>query len=309
MAFEPGILQRISEHTGVTDLRHLILPAEQLEGFGVATAKLSIILRDCAWWNGETQPFPAAAHLDFFLPACGVAKFTGQTSQQKPVVLAAKAGHNDGHHSHTDIGSFIYHVNGESLLCDSGRGRYSKEYFRQHRYANIFCNSIGHSVPRIGGQLQAPGPEFGGRQQYHGMIVEHDTGGTHAADGLEKRMVIDYHKAYDLPALTQARRTLRFSAGDGVTMLEDTFDFDGPPLQIEEAFVTWETVALEGATARVCGKHSALEMLIDEPAGAVFQVERLEDECKENLRDGTLSRITVLLPEGQKTFRMRLVPK
>ena len=87
------------------------------------------------------------------------------------------------------------------------------------------------------------------------------------------------------------------------------FDFAGPPLAVEEAFVTWETVVIQGATAQVCGKRSALEMTIEEPAGAAFQVERLEDECRENRREGTLSRITVSLPEGQKTFRMRITPK
>ncbi len=302
-AFEPGILQRIAERTGVADLRHLILPAERLEGFGVATAKLGIMLRDCAWWDGETQPFPAAARADFYLPACGVAKFAGQTPQGKPVILAAKAGHNDGHHSHTDIATFIYHIDGESLLCDPGRGRYSKEYFRQNRYQSIFCNSIGHNVPRIGGQLQAAGPEFGGSHQYHGTILKHE------AEGPEKEVVIDYQPAYNLPALRKALRTLRFSAAGGVTTLEDVFDFAGPPLAVEEAFVTWETVVIQGAAAQVCGKRSALEMTIEEPAGAAFQVERLEDDCRENRREGTLSRITVTLPEGQKTFRMRITPK
>lgn len=302
-AFEPGIIQRIAERTGVIELRNLILPADRLEGFGVATAKLGIMLRDCAWWDGETPPFPASAHADFYLPACGVAKFTGRTARQKPVALAAKAGHNDGHHSHTDIATFIYHIDGESLLCDPGRGRYSKDYFRQHRYENIFCNSIGHNVPRIGGQLQAPGPEFGGSQQYHGDIIEHDS------DGPEKILVIDYHQAYNLPTLRKARRTLRLSADDGVARLEDAFDFDDAPLPVEEAFVTWETVALKGSTARITGKHSALEMVIEEPAGVVFQVERLKKESNENKRDGVLSRITVQLPEGQKKFRMRIVPQ
>jgi hypothetical protein len=301
-AFEPGIIQRIAEHTGVSELRNLILPADRLEGFGVATAKLSIMLRDCAWWDGETLPFPPSACTDFYLPACGVAKFAGRTDQRKPVVLAAKAGHNDGHHSHTDIATFIYHVDGESLLCDPGRGRYSKDYFRQSRYENIFCNSIGHNVPRIGGQLQAPGPEFGGSQQYHGEIIEHD------ASGSEKILVIDYHQAYNLPSLRKARRKLRFSAVNGVVMLEDTFEFEGTPLPVEEAFVTWETVALKGSMAHITGKHSALEMAIEEPAGAVFQVERLEAECRENKREGVLSRITVQLPDGKKKFRMRIMP-
>ena len=77
-----------------------------------------------------------------------------RTAGGAPVLIATKAGHTDGHHAHTDIGTLIYNVDGESLLCDPGRGLYSKDYFRQARYENIFCNSIGHSVPRIDGLLQ-----------------------------------------------------------------------------------------------------------------------------------------------------------
>ncbi len=307
-AFEPGIIQRIAERTGVKELRDLVLPADRLEGFGVATAKLSIMLRDCAWWDGETHPFPASARADYFLPACGVAKFTGLTGpadaagQKKPVVMAAKAGHNDGHHSHTDIGTFIYHVNGESLLCDPGRGRYSKEYFRQSRYDNIFCNSLGHNVPRIGGQLQAAGPEFGGSQQYHGAIIAHE------ANVPGKNIVIDFHQAYNLPALRKAVRTLHFTAAGGVVTLEDSFGFDGPALAVEEAFVTWDRVELEGSKARIHGQNAALEMTIEEPAGAVFEVHSLEKECRENHREGILSRITVQLPQGSTLFRVKIAP-
>ena len=153
---------------GLTDLRHLILPAERLEGLALPPPSWPSC---CATAPGGTAKPSPSRLLPARISTCPPAAWPNlpvRPPQGKPVMLAAKAGHNDGHHSHTDIATFIYHIDGESLLCDPGRGRYSKEYFRQNRYQNIFCNSIGHNVPRIGGQLQAPGPEFGGSHQYHG---------------------------------------------------------------------------------------------------------------------------------------------
>jgi len=284
----------------VDDLRALLIDPAHLEGRGVATAKLAIMLRDIAWWDGKLRPFPAAAHQDYYLPDCAVIKQVGQTTLGKPVILTAKAGHNDGHHSHTDIGHFVLHVDGESLLCDPGRGLYSREYFREQRYENIFCNSISHNVPRIGGRLQSPGPEWNGHQQYHGVIVEH----SERED--EKCVVIDFHTAYELPALTLARRTLQLMTKTGQTLLEDVFAFDGPPLDIEEAFLTWFPVETHGSTARILGKRSTLNIAVQEPAGAVFQATSLEADCRANKREGVLTRLTVNLPAGTLRFQLRI---
>ena len=302
-ALAPGIAQRIAERTGVDDLRALIVAPDRLEGRGVSTAKLAIILRDIAWWDGALRPMPESARQDYYLPDCAMIKLTGQTAAHKPVALAAKAGHTDGHHTHTDVGHFILHVDGESLLCDPGRGLYSREYFRRPRYENIFCNSIGHSVPRIGGQLQAPGPEFGGRRRFRGEIVSQgeESGG--------KFVVIEMQDAYDLPGLKSALRTLRLTPGTGEASLDDMFEFQGAPLSVEEAFVTWSNIQVNGATARVVGQHSALALSIEEPNGATFRATRLEKECRDNQREGMLTRIVVALPNGATRFRMRLIPQ
>jgi hypothetical protein len=51
-----------------------------------------------------------------------------------------------------------------------------------------------------------------------------------------------------------------------------------------------------------------LELRIEEPAGATFQAQRLEEDCRANRRDGVLTRITAHLPAGEQRFRMRLIP-
>lgn len=317
LTLSAGVVNRLAERTGVAELRALF---GELDGGAVMSeagaqmdrqtarkfgynfySKLPIVHRYAAWWDC-TQPVPPLEPRDFFLPDTGLIKFVGQTADGRPVVFVTKSGHNDGHHSHTDIATFILNVAGDSLIPDPGRGLYSKEYFRQPRYQNVFNNSYSHSVPRIGGQLQAPGPEFGGCQQFHGAIVDH------GQRGALKYAVVDFHQAYDIPALARARRTFEFDAGTGALTLSDEFVFDGPPLDIEEAFTTWHPVAIDGATARITGEHAALELRVAEPSGAVFTAERLEDACRQNMLDGVLSRLAVTLPAGATRFVFHAVP-
>ncbi len=295
-----GVANRLAERTGIDSLRALFTPLESDQALTPPPlAKLPIVLRHAAWWD-HTQPRPALAQEDFYLPDSGVIKLVGGKPDGATVILAAKAGHNDGHHSHTDIGTFILNVGGESLIPDSGRGLYSKDYFRRGRYQNVFNNSYTHNVPRIDGRLQAPGPEFGGCQQFHGRIVEH------GQQGEIKFVVVDFHAAYDLPALTQARRTLRLDITSGVVTLEDAFAFATEALPIEEAFVTWFAAEVDGGTARILGQETTLTLTIEEPAGAVFTAERLEEDCRANQRDGVLTRLAAALPDGVTRFRLRL---
>jgi len=304
LALNPGIVTRIAERTGVDDLRRLIITSLKMEGRGHAGAKLAVILRDAAWWDGVSGPFPAsAAHANAYLPDCAVAKFVGKTVDGRTVILAAKAGHNDGHHSHTDVGHFVLNLAGDSILPDPGRGQYSREYFRDARYQNIFCNSIGHSVPVIDGKLQQPGPEFGGSKQFHGELT------VHAERDGQKTAEIEMSPAYDVPGLAKAHRAINFDPSTGAVTLTDEFAFEGKALSVTEAFVTWGQVAVKGGTATLTGKGGAVELTILEPKGAVFEVQSLLAECQKNQREGELKRLLVSLPAGGVKFRMGVVVK
>jgi hypothetical protein len=295
-----GITQYLSERCGVNDLPGLFIPYGSDGWHGTALSKLSIVLRDLLWWDGKFHSYPDAAFEDAYLPDCSIIKFGGKTAQGKPVVLAAKAGSNTGHHYHLDIGHFIVNVNGENLLCDPGRGLYSREYFNEHRFENIFCNSHGHSVPRIGKKLQMPGPKFGGGNLAMGQIISRNK------DVARKSVEIDIRPLYGLSELTQALRKLELDSRTGQIRLEDRFQFSGKALEVEEAFVTWFPVSIDGAIAKVTGQNSELSINIIEPPDALFAVKTLVNECRANLRDGTLSRLSVYLAEGIQRFVMQM---
>ncbi|MGC8970832.1 MAG: hypothetical protein ACP5K2_01350, partial [bacterium] len=69
-------------------------------------------------------------------------------------VLAVKAGNNGEPHNQIDVGHFIFHVYGQSFLHDLGAGLYTREYFREGRYKNPFCNAEGHSLIFIDGEIE-----------------------------------------------------------------------------------------------------------------------------------------------------------
>lgn len=290
-----GIVQRIAERTGVTELRALVSSTTRLDEHSYSIAKLPIMLRQLIWWDAKDYDLPPQR--DYYLPTAGVVKFVGETGG-RPVVLAVTVGHNDGHHSHVDVGSFVYHLGDDTLIPDAGRGKYSKSYFRQQRYENIFNNAYSHNIPRIGGHMQQHGREFGGTQQYYGTIIacnEHDG---------QKSVIVDFHTAYELPELTLARRTLTLDTASGIATLHDVFQFANDPLPIEEAFVTWHDVAVHGDTVTITGKHSAITI---QSEGAHFTVEMLEKESRENERHGILKRISTQVNSTE--FILRITPK
>ena len=248
---------------------------------------LGNVLRNVLW---GCPPGAASPPLeDVLLPASGVARLTGLTNG-KPLVVAAKAGSNGEPHNQNDVGSFVVCVDGVVYLCDPGPGLYSREYFGGQRYKNVFANSFGHSVPRIGGKLQRNGLKFAGTLR---PLGEH---------GVEIR----FHGAYPVKELTEAVR--RIALEDGKVTLVDQFHFAGAGLEVEEAFMTWHDVEVEGNLARVRTSQGVLELRTD---SGVFAAERLEEACRENRKPGTLSRIFVTyapMRERETRFQMVFVP-
>jgi hypothetical protein len=288
--FNPGIIARLAQRTGEQSLLNLLARPATPGG----DWRLTMMIRNLLWWDGS-QPDSALVG-DAVLPAAGVARLVAATPAAIPIVLAIKAGHNGENHNQNDIGSFIVHIDGENLLTDPGRGLYSRDYFSARRYENIFANSYGHSVPRIGGRLQGTGPNF------HGELLEV------GVQGPLKHAEVELARAYPSAGLASARRQLTLAA-DGDAWLQDDFRFDGAPVEVEEAFITWHTVEVAGATALIRGQRHTLRLTIESPADAHFQLESLEEQSRANAKPGVLKRLSFVLlaaPETQARVRMAI---
>ena len=159
---------------------------------------------------------PEDTHLpltDAYLDDLAVALLRFQDAAGHLWELAVKAGHNDEHHNHNDIGSYLLNIDGQRMLTEIGAPEYVKDFFGQGRYTFLATRSLGHPVPIINGYEQPAGAAF------RGTILRHEF--TPQAATLE----IDLTSAY--PAAAGCNRCLRKLEIDkhrGTLRITDTFD-------------------------------------------------------------------------------------
>lgn len=169
--------------------------------------------------------------------------------------FAIKGGHNGEPHNHNDVGSFLYLIDGEQLICDLGAGEYTAEYFGPGRYG-ILCNSSeGHSVPIVCGTFQKDG------RKYKAARFE--------ADGIGNTK-IEFSEAYAEGLIEQLTREASFSFEDGGLTVTDLFTIPvgtkEKTMYFTENLVTQGTVILQKNTVLIQGKHASCRVQIMEKA-------------------------------------------
>ncbi len=170
------------------------------------------------------------------------------------VAFSAKGGHNDEPHNQNDLGHFILHVGGESLLADLGAGMYTREYFGPQRYEQIHNSSLGHSVPVINGQPQGAGRDF------HATVLEHEV----QHDQLV--FALDLTEAYDVATLRHFTRRFQWrSPTDDAAQLEitDSFAFSEQPTSLEEGFISLHRPDMNSGSVTWRGEHGAATLHYD----------------------------------------------
>ncbi|KFY44788.1 hypothetical protein V494_01313 [Pseudogymnoascus sp. VKM F-4513 (FW-928)] len=144
-------------------------------------------------------------------------------SGQNDTGFAAKAGNNDEEHNHNDVGSFLFSRHGIMLLCDIGKGEYTKSYFGPERYDTFCTSSKSHNVPIVDGQNQRDGKEYCARD------VVFDRNGS---------VLMDIAPAYSVGGLTSLVRHLSFDNKRGCLSLLDKIKVSRP-MEIAERFVSF----------------------------------------------------------------------
>jgi hypothetical protein len=182
-------------------------------------------------------------------------------------ILAVKAGNNGEPHNQLDIGHSIFYVYGQPFLHDLGAGIYTKDYFREGRYKNPFCNAEGHSLIFIDGESEGIGKE------YEGKIVSFDP----RED--KDTIVIDLTKAYPPGKANKITRTLQFlkDGRDGQLILEDLVSLN-TTCKIESR------IQINGSIERVGeknfilkGTHGNLYIEVKEPVNSNVEMGELKD--------------------------------
>ncbi|MBO9610573.1 MAG: heparinase II/III family protein [Paenibacillaceae bacterium] len=143
--------------------------------------------------------------------------------------FAAKGGYNEEPHNHNDLGHFIVHVDGTTVLADIGLGVYTKQYFQpEYRYKSIQAGSHGHSVPIVDGYTQG----FG--RKYRAQLLR--------SEAMEDEVLfeLDLSEAYECPSLKRLTREFvwRRPAHESCQLvLTDKAEFHYAPASYQEVFV------------------------------------------------------------------------
>ncbi|MBI2301363.1 MAG: heparinase II/III family protein [Armatimonadetes bacterium] len=186
--------------------------------------------------------------------------------------VALKAGNNNEHHNHNDVGSFVVVMGDRPVLLDPGAEVYTARTFSAKRYDSNLLNSFGHAVPRVAGKLQRTGAEARGKVLATDFTDDADT------------YRIDFASCYDVPELTKLERTWVYSRqGAGSLTVTDTV-----ALATAQAFGTalitcggWRQIA--PGKLFVYDLDQAVAVDID-AGGADFRVEPTEIHEETSLR-------------------------
>jgi hypothetical protein len=214
-------------------------------------------LRSLVWRTPDQtdQHWVPAAHDWFSGQQWMIARM--RPSDSNGLMLAAKGGHNGEPHNQNDVGTFIVHVQKESIVADPGRGRYTRFYFGPERYDHFVNSSRGHSVPVPNGQLQRPGRE------YAAALLDHQV------DAQGDRLALELSGAYPSEArLNSLTRTLTLQRDTptGKVELVDYAQFSGGPGTLESVLITFGEVELAPSSVRLRGERGALNVNFDSAA-------------------------------------------
>ncbi|KPK86167.1 MAG: hypothetical protein AMJ81_01935 [Phycisphaerae bacterium SM23_33] len=237
-------------------------------------------LSDLLLYDGRKHE-PLAEGKDYHLPELGVVKL-----RRGDLTVGAKAGHNDEHHNHNDVGSFLVHRGSTFFLTDLGAPVYSRRTFSPRRYESIFCNSLGHSVPVIDGKQQGQGRDFAGTLSVDGLNGQ----GT-------KTIHIEMAGAYGQPHLRRLTRVVELPPGGREVLLADTFVFAKRPESVAEAFMTTlpAEAAEDGSSVTIRSEADGAARLAAVQTAGRFTIEELREESAES-RSGELIRRIVFVP-------------
>ncbi|MFN3265367.1 MAG: heparinase II/III family protein [Deinococcales bacterium] len=182
-------------------------------------------------------------------------------------VFAIKGGHNDEPHNQNDLGQFILHAHGDTLLCDLGRGQYTKEYFSEARYTLLHTSSRGHNVPVLNGYTQAAGADFFGELLHY------------ALQNNVLKLLLDLSNAYPDPALLHYTRAARWYASEQRAQLEltDTLQFSRPSNSIESAFISLFEPVLEQHS--IVWRGQKAQLTLHYPEGWQVQLECIDSKA------------------------------
>lgn len=219
------------------------------------------VVRDLLWTNAAFL-HTAVSDGTFYLPDAAWV-VDRHIIDRKTIAFSAKGGHNEEPHNHNDLGHFILHLGGESLLADLGAGVYTRQYFSEARYEALHTGSQGHSVPVINGARQENG------HAYSATVITYES----QPDGVT--FALDLTDAYpETAALDSFTRSFAWSVNaasrSANLRLVDVFRFRGKTAVFEEYFISLVQPVVTAGTAVWRGQHGEISLHFNQQQFAPF---------------------------------------
>ncbi|CAN5524809.1 heparinase II/III family protein [soil metagenome] len=211
----------------------------------------------------KLDPNATLPDTDLYLPDLGVALTRFHDGRGHVWEWAGKGGHNNEHHNHNDLGSFLLNIDGSPLLTEIGAPEYNKAFFSSKRYESIATRSLGHPVPLVNGVEQIAGKDFAAPVLMNEFTAEH------------VRLKLDMTSAYPAAAgCKRCDRSIELTKNLGKLVILDSFEFDRVD-SLETAIITHHDVQLAGGRAAIANDGNTL--LITPAAGTtITEVQRHE---------------------------------
>jgi hypothetical protein len=205
--------------------------------------------------------------------------------------FAAKGGYNDEPHNHNDIGHFILHFNGDTLLCDLGAPEYTKQFFGAQRYTFLHTSSKGHSVPVINGNYQGAGAE------YKAKVINFE-------DGSEIAYFLDLTDAYGISELESYTRKYLWNYSNCELEINDSFTLNKDMNTVEEVFITQCAVeAVEDGVLCIKGKNCCAKLFFDDRTTYEAYEEKYTDHFGQ---PDSVNRIVIKYNTNLKEFQINI---
>ncbi|MEW6750430.1 MAG: heparinase II/III family protein [Candidatus Latescibacterota bacterium] len=249
------------------------------------------------------QPLPR----DVWLPQIQVMAARDRGGTAAGLYVAAKGGHNAESHNHNDVGHFVVYRDGRPVIVDAGVEAYTAKTFSSRRYEIWTMQSAYHSLPTIGGVMQAAGAQYAARQ-----VAYQATAG-------EARFELDLAGAFPPEAgLQRWQRRIVLRRGQEVEVGEE-FTLERPVEQIRLSLLTPCPVEVAGeGVLRLLERELAPDrwtgsLRLSYPAGrlqASVEEMPLDDPGMARTWGGRLWRILLCAPgpAGQGSWTLRLAP-
>lgn len=240
-------------------------------------------LTDPVWAGAEpaTSPLPR----DVWLPSVQVLLARGAAGSAEGLTLAAKGGHDDEHHNHNDVGSFVVALRGVPVAVDAGRPTYTRQTFSPDRYAIWTMQSAWHNVPSVAG-VDQPASRAAAAQD-----VRADVGGS--ATSLD----LDLADAYPGSGATSWRRTARLDRESGRVTVRDTWAVGGGGVSCVRVLLAGEVAReADGLLVRALDGAGTVRLRWSgDVAAAAVERRALDDPMLTDVWGGALTRLTLTL--------------